>query len=303
MSDVQIADSWQQRGLVLSQAHRLQQFAIADWLAQGIEQLGATSAYDYAETVFPQYARATFQSWVTVAKHFAPSIRIESEWLTFGHYQVAQGAERDPWRPDTDESEIQVARELVWIRQADERRMSVSALREAIAHAYELRREAFFDDHPESKPVEPEPERIPDSKPKQKDAFGAELKELKTPWLPKRARWSLDELARARRVTTEELLNRVIQDFLDAHSDEIGDAKAAATKREGEHDAQLAAAASVGKLQAAINQKAYDESHPGWRERRDEQLRLDEQYRQRRDEREKAEIEAAVFGTESEVLS
>lgn len=140
--DVQITD-WQQRVAVLAQEHRLRQFEIADLLVQGIEQFGATATYDYAESLFPQYARATFQSWVTVAKHFPSSIRIESDWLTFGHYQVAQGAERDSFRPDRDESEIQVAKEMVWLRQADERRLSVSALRDTIARNYSSQSESI----------------------------------------------------------------------------------------------------------------------------------------------------------------
>jgi hypothetical protein len=260
MSDVQITD-WQQRVAVLAQAHRLQQFEIADLLVLGIEQFGATAAYDYAESVFPQYARATFQSWVTVAKHFPASIRIESDWLTFAHYQVAQGAERDTWRPDRDESKYQVAKEMVWLRQADERRLSVSALRDSISRAFELRREQFFNEHPESKPVESEPEPIIAPKPIKKDAFGADVKEFKTPWLKKQTRFHLDELAQARRVTTEQLLNRVIQDFLDAHSDEIGDAVIAAKKREAEHDAQVAAADAVEKMKREAAEQ-YRREHP-----------------------------------------
>jgi hypothetical protein len=240
-------NSWHDRGVTLSHAHRLQQFEIADWLVEGIEQLGVTEAYDFAEKTFSQYARATFQSWVTVAKHFPASIRIESDFLTFGHYQVAQGAERDPWAKDPN-SKLQVAQEMVWLRKADERRMSVSALRYAIANAFELRREAFFNENPDARPKPPEPEPKPEPKLVGKNCYGGELKEFKTPWLPKRARFHLDELARARRITTEQLLNRVIQDFLDAHCDEIGDVEAAAKKRQAEVFAQMDAADAVEKL-------------------------------------------------------
>jgi len=231
---------WRERGSVLAQEKRLRQFEIADWLVLGIERYGATKAYDYAESVFPQYTRATFQSWVTVAKHFPGSIRIESEHLTFGHYQVAQGAESS------------AAEEMVWLRKADEHKMSVSALRENIAHAFELRHEAFLEEHPELKPAEPEPEP---QKSKKKDAYGAEVKEFKTDWLKKQTRWSLDELARARHVTTEQLLQRIIQDFLDAHSDEIGDAKKAEAKRSAEHFAAMDAAESVEKLKREANER------------------------------------------------
>jgi hypothetical protein len=281
MSDIQITD-WQQRGSVLAQAHRLQQFEIADWLVLGIEQYGATSAYDYAETVFPQYTRATFQVWVCVAKRFNSELRIESDWLTFAHYQVAQGAERDPWAQDPN-SKLQVAQELVWLRKADEYHLTVSALRDTIARAYELRKEAFYNENPDARPKPVEPEPQPEPKKPEKDCYGGIIKEFQTPWLRKQTRWSLDELARARRVTTEQLLQRVIQDFLDAHSDEVGDAELAAKKRAAEHDAAVEAAEAVEKMkhEAARAEKA------------------------EREEREKTEIEAAsVFGTASvEVLA
>ena len=238
-------ETWQQRGSVLAQAHRLQQFEIADWLMLGIEQYGATSAYDYAETVFPQYTRATFQVWVCVAKHFSAELRIESDWLTFSHYQAAVGAERDPWSNNPD-SKLQVAQELVWIRKADEHKMSVSVLRDAISRAYELRQQAFLDEHPE--PTEPpEPDPIKPDPIKKKDCYGGVIKEFQTPWLRKQTRWSLDNLARSRCVTTEQLLQRVIQDFLDAHSDECSDAELAAKKRAAEHDAAVDAADAVEK--------------------------------------------------------
>jgi hypothetical protein len=262
MTDQQQA--WQQRLSVLASEHRLRQFAIADSLVLGIEQFGATATYDYAEIVFPQYTRATFQSWVTVAKHFPASTRIESEWLTFKHYQVAQGAEKDPWLNNAESSELQIARELVWLRKADDNKMSASILRESIYHAYKLRHEAFLEDHPE-----PEPDPIPEPKPKKKDCCSSEIKELKTPWLPKRARFHLDELARARRVTTEQLLNRIIQDFLDAHCDEIGDAEAAAKKRQAEVWAQMDAASSTNF--ALHYHEAYRENAA-----RDEQKRREE---------------------------
>ncbi|MHB8216254.1 MAG: hypothetical protein ACYDDS_09260 [Candidatus Sulfotelmatobacter sp.] len=238
---------WCRRGLVLAQEHRIAQFKVADWIVEGIELVGATLAYDFAEAVFPQYARVTFQSWVTVAKHFSIQNRLESAWLTFGHYQVAQGAERDPWAKDPN-SKFQVAQEMVWLRKADERRMSVSALRYAIANAFELRKESFFNENPDARPKPSEPEPKPEPKLLEKNCYGGELKELKTPWLPKRARFHLDELARARRITTEQLLNRVIQDFLDAHCDEIGDVEAAAKKRQAEVFAQMDAAEAVEKL-------------------------------------------------------
>jgi hypothetical protein len=261
---------WRSHGSALAQADRLRQFEIADWLLLGIEQYGATSAYDYAETVFPQYARATFQSWVTVAKHFSASIRIESDFLTFGHYQVAQGAEHDPWANDPH-SKLQVAQELVWLRKADEHKMSVSALRDNISRAYELRKEAFFNENPDARPKPAEPEQKPEPKKVEKDCYGGELKEFKTPWLKKQTRFHLDGLARARRVTIEQLLNRVIQDFLDAHNDEIRDAELAAKKRAAEHDAAVDAADAVEKLKR--EQRANERAEKAEREQQENAAR------------------------------
>jgi hypothetical protein len=226
---------WRERGSVLAQEKRLRQLETADWLVLGIERYGATKAYDYAESVFPQYTRTTFQSWVTVAKHFPGSIRIESDHLTFGHYQAAQGAEGG------------AAEQMVWIRKADEHKMSVAALREAIANAYRL-----LHPDPTTTPVdepEPEPKKV------KRNIFGKPIPEFKTPWLKHQTRWALDQLARARHVTTEQLLQRIIQDFLDAHSDEIGDAEKAAKKRQAEHFAQMDAAEAVEKVKWEANQR------------------------------------------------
>ena len=41
-------NSWHDRGITLSHAHRLQQFEIADWLLEGIQQLSATEALQLA---------------------------------------------------------------------------------------------------------------------------------------------------------------------------------------------------------------------------------------------------------------
>ena len=144
---------------------------------------------------------------------------------------------------------------MVWLRKADERRMSVSALRDAISRAFELRHEAFLNENPDARPKPAEPEQRPQPKKVEKDCYGGELKEFKTPWLKKQTRWSLDELARARRVTTEQLLQRVIQDFLDAHSDEIGDAENAAKKREAEVFAQMDAAEAAEKVKREADEQ------------------------------------------------
>jgi hypothetical protein len=221
---------------------------------------------------------------VTVAKHFPASIRIESDWLTFGHYQVAQGAESDPWSKDSN-SKLQVAQELVWLRKADEHKMSVSALRENIAHAFELRHEAFLAEHPESKPEPVEPEPKPEPRKAGKDAFGSEIKEFKTPWLSKQTRFHLDNLARARRVTTEQLLNRVIQDFLDAHNDEIGNAEIAAKKRAAEHDAAMDAAQAAEKVKREADEQYRRKLHERAEKERAEKAEREQQAEVEREQR------------------
>src|ERR1035437_1706382 len=123
LKDVNVPTTlWHIHGIELSKSHRRHQFQIADWLLEGIELLGAVAAYDSAEALFPQYARATFTSWVTVAKHFPASMRIESDFLTFKHYQVVQGC------TGTSEEEkykkLFLAQELVWLRKADESKRS-----------------------------------------------------------------------------------------------------------------------------------------------------------------------------------
>src|ERR1019366_207395 len=139
LKDVNVPTTlWHIHGIELSKSHRRHQFQIADWLLEGIELLGAVAAYDSAEALFPQYARATFTSWVTVAKHFPASMRIESDFLTFNHYQVVQGTQDKV--PDDDSYEL--ALESAWLRKADEQKMSVSVLREAI-HACEISKRAI----------------------------------------------------------------------------------------------------------------------------------------------------------------
>ena len=229
--------------------HRKHQFQIADWLLEGISLNSAAATYDIAETLFPQYARATFASWVTVAKHFPASIRIEGEFLTFKHYQVVQGC------TGTSEEEkykkLFLAQELVWLRKADESKMSVSLLREAIntcwvtkraiANANKAAEEGFADAHKKWEDAEP---KKSDNLPKW---VNEQSKEHELPkWLgDKRLKWSIEELAKARDIAPHELVMRAVAEFIDAHSNELGDIKAAKDKREEEQRAEAAAAAAV----------------------------------------------------------
>lgn len=254
--------AWESKGLTLAQEHRLRQFAIADWLLEGCGLCSgnATAVYDTAERLFPQYARQTFLSWVTVARHFPPSIRVESEFLTFKHYQVVQGLppESHPWRcmcrmsgldacvcpPFETDKQLQTAKKLVWLRKADERRMSVSLLRSAIANADTLRTEPEPVPEPEPKPEPEKPEKP--EKPKLGKWTAKEAKRLEQyralpEFLEKRTRWAIEELARARRVRPDEIVLRAVQDYIDAHTDELGNAIEAKNKREAEERAARAA--------------------------------------------------------------
>ena len=254
MTEVKKTDGWQERGVALAQEHRLRQFAIADWLVEGIDLNGATVTYDAAETLFPQYHRATFLSWVTVARHFAPSIRIESEFLTFGHYQVAQGAADTPWQTDKS-ADDRKALELVWLKQADESRLSVSGLRAAIQNAFELRQRALLAERTEPATAELEPETEQKPTPPKKKVEQA----FSSPWLPDKSRLLLYELARVRKVPPQELVARAVQDFIDAHTDEIGDAAVAEAKRLDEYKASVAAARIVEQERRKIAEQAFEQ--------------------------------------------
>ena len=260
---------WRKRGEILAKSHRLHQFDIADWLVEGIELNGATASYDVAESIFPQYHRQTFVSWVTVARHFPASMRIESEFLTFAHYQVVQGAEKLGGSEEAEK--LQLARQAVWLRQADERKMSVSLLRDTIAHSFELAQQAFLHEHPENEAHRPDPVLDPaPAKPKRVPTTAE--KEFQTPWLDRRIRWAVDELARVRRVTPLQLVERAIKDFIDAHSDELGNAEAAQAKRLEELKTARLAAEVVERQKGAENQayrererafeRAKEASHP-----------------------------------------
>jgi len=111
--------SWRERGLALSHQHRGWQFDVADWLlaAGDLYKDDPTAAYDYAQQLFPQYARATFVNWAYVAKAFPASIRIDA--LSFGHHQAALAVD-DP------------AARLQWLERARDERLSIAALRAAI---------------------------------------------------------------------------------------------------------------------------------------------------------------------------
>jgi hypothetical protein len=255
-------DAWKARGTALSCETRILQFAIADWLVEGCDLCAgnATAVYDLAEKLWPNYARQTFLSWVTVAKRFPASIRIESEFLTFGHYQLAQSHLANcSALPDG-------VMELGWLRQADERKMSISVLRSAMENAFELRQQATLDAARNTDPAsEPEP-----VKPQPKKAYfpGEEYTEKENnrllACLPQRTRWAVKELAKIRRLQPAFLIVRAVQDFVDAHADELGSSIAAEEKRMEEFKAATAAA-QVIEYEKRARASAHDEARKALR--------------------------------------
>src|ERR1700734_1871569 len=74
---------WMATGRALAQAASGHQWAIADWMLLGEEQIGMRAAYDFAEKA-TGYKRKTLQEWAYVARHL--SMRMED--LTFNHHQA-----------------------------------------------------------------------------------------------------------------------------------------------------------------------------------------------------------------------
>jgi hypothetical protein len=269
--------AWESRGRELSTQTRRVQFAIADWLLEGVGLCAvASDAYDAAERLFPQYHRQTFITWVTVARHFPASTRIESEFLTFKHYQVVQGSEDviDSYTGDRgdDYRRQQLALQLVWLRKADEQHMSASVLCEAIANAGRLRQRASEPPEPvEPESVEPEPKPAP--KPTKLSKWERERAcyDSMPPWLcDQRVLWGVRELAKARQCKPYELVVRAVAEFIDAHADELGDARVARDKRQAEYKASVLAA-----QQAEQERIRLIEASPEYQRRQAEQAERD----------------------------
>jgi hypothetical protein len=294
--------AWNERGITLSKTHRRHQFEIADWLVEGIDLSGATATYDAAEGLFPQYHRQTFVSWVTVARHFPASMRIESEFLTFSHYQTAQGS------CFKSESVLACELELVWLRKADELHMSVSVLREAIRNEAALSQRVALGPSYEPESTEPEPAPAPNAA-KSLPPGQKQWEELPR-WIDYKLKESIEELATARHCKPYVIVLRAIADFIDAHSDELGDARGAEAKRMDEHKASVAAAkaaAAVLEEKASEHRKMIaliDDAQAEYQTRRrieQEQRRAAEQAA--RAEQEQADEQAAEQAAEQAILA
>jgi hypothetical protein len=85
------AENWHKRGLELAKAHKKHQWECDDWILEGAELFGE-NVYGEAQKIFVGYTRSTLYQWAYIARAFPTSIRIESDHLTFGHYQCVLSA-------------------------------------------------------------------------------------------------------------------------------------------------------------------------------------------------------------------
>jgi hypothetical protein len=223
---------WCEKGVTLSHARRLQQFEIADWLAEGIGLFPhATAAYDFAEQTFPDVARQTFINWVSVARQFPACIRIQSEWLTFSHYQVVLGARGGIGIGEEGRYggvPILEAR-LSWLQQADDKKMTVAQLRLAIANEWALM------NYPETivGESEPLPATAPPVVPQPPVKKPVHFLQVPVYTLLSAHAQRIKALARARRITPEMLVVDAIAEYLEAHRDEVADS---VTKEKDENE-------------------------------------------------------------------
>jgi hypothetical protein len=216
---------WCEKGVELSHARRLQQFEIADWLAEGTRLFAdATAAYDFAEQTFPDVARQTLINWVSVARQYPACMRIQSDWLTFSHYQVVLGAKGGI--PLGNESRYDgvplIESRLSWLQQAHDKRMTVAQLRLAVAN------ETVLMDFPEMIATESEPDPAAEPPVVPQTTVTKPVHFLRAPvysLLSAHAQ-KIQALARARRISPEMLVADAVAEYLEAHSNEVADAVA-----------------------------------------------------------------------------
>jgi hypothetical protein len=213
---------WQEQGRALALANKRHQWERADWILEGIDLLG-DSVYAEAGRIFVGYARGTFIQWAYVARAFPQSIRIDSDYLTFGHYQAVMAVHSihklraigELSSEDVAELKTQAMR-LAWLRKADEERWIVSDLRAAIAHQIPapMPSEAGGDD-----PAAPEPPT---------KSFKAARFDPFKPGFPLSpiAQKNLTLLAIYRRVEASALVTLAVEEYLLAHTDELNQAQA-----------------------------------------------------------------------------
>jgi hypothetical protein len=249
-------DAWREKGATLSRARRLQQFEIADWLVEGTGLFpDATAAYDFAEKTFPDIARQTFINWVSVARQFPACMRIQSDWLTFSHYQVALRADGSLGagneKHDGGATVIQHAR-LQWLQQAHDNKMTVANLRLGVTNEWVLTHT------PAQPPAEAAPAAAPAVAPppvKKRTSF------LETPvyQLLSAHTKGIQALASARRITPDMLVVDAISEYLAAHANELEDALIKDKEESERKFREMISAAKRAEQQARAMSQLYAE--------------------------------------------
>jgi hypothetical protein len=240
---------WQTQGATLALTQRRHQWALADWILAGIELHGgnATAAYDAAEQILPEYSRATLQQWASLARAFPAQVRAQWPDLFMGHYHAvwSVGSPFSPVAPSPHNSDEQqaeraakfdadvAARRAQWLTQAQEKKLTVSALRLAIANA------STFDGTvaPGATPAPVKPTPAPLVKPTAKAGYQLPLK-------PKE-KTALETLAAARGLTPAQLAAHAVSEFLRVHADEIDGAEQAQAAQRAQVEQARAAAQAI----------------------------------------------------------
>jgi hypothetical protein len=258
---------WCEKGVTLSHARRLQQFEVADWLVQGTGLFpDATAAYDFAEQTFPDVARQTLINWVSVARQFPACIRIQSEWLTFSHYQVVLGIASGKDDKHCDERQR-------WLQQANDEKLTVAALRAAIVNQqYGVPAQPGAAPTPAGTPV---PDAAPPVKKQPIQFLTAPVYRVLSRDLPK-----LQALAATRQTTPEALLVVAVEEYLAAHAEETAQAMATA---KGKNDAWFQAQIGAGRERETQAARALaNEQVKAWQAQDTAQRHADEQAKNQR---------------------
>jgi len=122
---------WREQGAALKKTDSDLRWALADWLVLGENKFGSLDAlspnpvnvYSVASELFPDHPRKYFRELAYVARNVPASVRQDA--LSFSHHQVVAALDR--------------AAQVRWLKEAVEKTLSVSKLREAIKYEYEPR--------------------------------------------------------------------------------------------------------------------------------------------------------------------
>lgn len=254
-------EAWRAEGECLSRYHKSQQWAIADWIVAGMDNIPATEVYDATEKLFPQYTRTTLANMASVARAFPASLR--SEALAFGHHKAAMAVDSQ-FRAE-------------WLLRAAAgdgmRPWSVAKL------AFEINGHGLEENYAakeaeataEEEATDTAKAEAPAPKPKRQKADAFTLSHL-----PASYRSKLEKLAMARRTTTTLLAVAILEAYLDQEIEEIHEVEeraAAARAQEKEVAAKVRAEARDKKAEALAEQHggaaaeyraAMDEFYPTW---------------------------------------